>query len=79
MLLCDDTERDYGDLETAEEFARECEAIGLETVSMKNDFETIYGEDVEKNDATSLETEEDAFEEYDKAGEFSTETESLAA
>ncbi len=79
MLLCDDTERDYGDLETAEEFARECEAIGLETVSMKNDFETIYGEDVEKNDATGLETEEDAFEEYDKAGEFSTETESLAA
>ena len=53
--------------------------MGLETVSMKNDFETIYGEDVEKNDATGLETEEDAFEEYDKAGEFSTETESLAA
>ena len=48
MLLCDDTERDYGDLEIAEKFAGECEEIGLETVSMKNDFATIYGDDVKK-------------------------------
>ena len=48
MLLCDDTERDYGNLETAEKFAKECAEIGLETVSMKNDFTTIYKEDAVK-------------------------------
>ena len=48
MLLCDDTERDYGDLDVAEKFAGECGKIGLETISMKNDFATIYGEEVRK-------------------------------
>ena len=46
LLLCDDTERDYGNLDTAESFAETCEERGFETVSMKNDFATIYGEDV---------------------------------
>jgi phosphoserine phosphatase len=48
MLLCDDTERDYGNLVTAEQFAKDCEKIGLETVSMKNDFATIYKEGANK-------------------------------
>ena len=48
MLLCDDMERDYGNLVTAEKFAKDCEQIGLETVSMKNDFATIYKEGVNK-------------------------------
>ena len=48
MLLCDDTERDYGNLVTAEKFAKDCEEIGLETVSMKNDFATIYKEGANK-------------------------------
>lgn len=48
MLLCDDTERDYGDPDAAAEFAGECEKLGFETVSMKNDFSTIYGDHVEK-------------------------------
>ena len=34
MLLCDDTERDYGDTEIAESFAAQCEAAGYHTVSM---------------------------------------------
>ena len=46
MLLCDDVERDYGDPETAAEFAEDCQARGIGTVSMRDDFETIYGEDV---------------------------------
>ncbi|MBO4378757.1 MAG: haloacid dehalogenase-like hydrolase [Clostridia bacterium] len=46
MLLCDDLERDYGDLETAAAFAAECEKAGCETVSMRDEFETIYGEGV---------------------------------
>ena len=53
MLLCDDTERDYGNLETAEKFAKKCNEMGLETVSMKNDFTTIYKEDAVKSEATA--------------------------
>ena len=48
MLLCDDTNRDYGNLVTAEKFAKDCEKIGLWTVSMKNDFATIYKEGANK-------------------------------
>lgn len=50
MLLCDDLERDYGSLETAEKFKKDCDKIGLETVSMKNDFKTIYKEDSSKSE-----------------------------
>lgn len=46
MLLCDDTERDYGDLEAAASFADTCEELGFETVSVRDDFETIYGDNV---------------------------------
>lgn len=46
MLLCDDTERDHGDIDTANEFAEKCSALGFETVSMKNEFDTIYGDNV---------------------------------
>lgn len=46
MLLCDDLDRDYGDLETAEAFAAECVKTGCETVSMRDEFTTIYGEGV---------------------------------
>ena len=43
MLLCDDIERDYGDLDVAESCAKECEALGFETVSEKNEFATLFG------------------------------------
>ena len=58
MLLCDDTERDYGKLDVAASFSADCEKIGLETVSMKNDFATIYGEQVKKVQAQSQPAEE---------------------
>lgn len=58
MLLCDDTERDYGDLAAAAKFADSCAKMGLETVSMKNDFATIYGDNAIKVDQ-SLETEQE--------------------
>ena len=57
MLLCDDTERDYGDLAVAAKFADSCAQMGLETVSMKNDFATIYGDNAVKVDQ-KLESEE---------------------
>ena len=48
MLLCDDTERDYGSLKTASSFEKTCKELGFETVSMRDEFETIYGDDVVK-------------------------------
>ncbi len=48
MLLCDDTDRDYGKLDVAASFAEDCQKLGFETVSMKNDFTTIYGDNVIK-------------------------------
>lgn len=50
MLLCDDSARDYGDPEKAAKTAQECEKLGFETISMKNDFTTIYGENVKKTE-----------------------------
>ena len=46
MLLCDDTQRDWGDIETAAAFAETCASYGYETISMRDDFVTIYGENV---------------------------------
>lgn len=46
MLLSDDDVRDYGDPEEAAQFKEQCEARGFETVSIRDEFETIYGEGV---------------------------------
>ena len=51
MLLCDDTVRDYGNLETAEEYAEECRRLGFDTVSMRDEFETIYKKDAKKQNS----------------------------
>ncbi len=51
MLLCDDTARDYGDEEEAAKFAVECAALGFETVSMRDEFTTIYAEGVRMDEA----------------------------
>ena len=48
MLLCDDTLRDYGDPETAASFAEACRSLGFETISMRDEFETIYKTDAVK-------------------------------
>ena len=42
MLLCDDTERDYGDPAAAAAFREKCDARGFYTVSMRDEFETLY-------------------------------------
>ncbi|MBQ6622919.1 MAG: haloacid dehalogenase-like hydrolase [Mogibacterium sp.] len=57
MLLCDDEERDYGDVGTAEKFAASC--TGMETVSMKKEFATIYGEEVVKSESGLLQEAEE--------------------
>ena len=49
MLLCDDTEREYGNLAKAEKMRKDCELNGWIPVSMRDDWKTIYGEGVMKN------------------------------
>lgn len=51
MLLCDDTERDYGDLQVAAEFKKKCDDNGFYTVSEKDEFETLYPDGVRKEPA----------------------------
>ena len=46
MLLCDDVERENGDIAKANKFKATCEKNGWIPVSMKNDWKTIYGENV---------------------------------
>ena len=49
MLCCDDTERENGKPEKAEKMYNDCKENGYTAVSMKNDWTTIYGENVVKN------------------------------
>ena len=58
MLLCDDTERDYGDEKEAQAFKKTCEGFGFETISMRDEFTTIYGEGVVKNSYLPADPEE---------------------
>ncbi len=47
LLLCDDTERDHGNTEKAQKVADIAKKDGFNTISMKNDFKTIYPEKAE--------------------------------
>ena len=58
LLLCDDTERDYGNVEKANKLKETCDKLGFYTVSEKNDWETIYGDDIVLT-KSSEKTEED--------------------
>lgn len=46
MLCCDDTERENGNVKKADSMRSMCEENGWTAVSMKNDWTTIYGDDV---------------------------------
>ena len=46
MLCCDDTVRENGDEAKAEKMFKTCEENGWIPISMKNDWVTIYGEEV---------------------------------
>ena len=46
MLCCDDIERENGNIEKANKMYDLCEQYGWIPVSMKNDWTTIYGDDV---------------------------------
>ncbi len=46
MLCCDDTQRENGNPEKAKKMAVSCVENGWTAISMKNDWKTIYGENV---------------------------------
>ncbi len=46
MLCCDDTERENGNVEKAQKMFDLCEEYDWIPISMKNDWKTIYGENV---------------------------------
>ena len=50
MVLCDDLDREYGKLDRAKSDAESCNKYGWIPVSMKNDWKTIYGENVKKTE-----------------------------
>ncbi len=48
MLMCDDMEREYGNIQKAEKMREGCRQYGWICVSMKNDWKTIYGPTVKR-------------------------------
>ena len=48
MLLCDDLEREYGNLNKAEKMRQDAAKYGWIPVSMRNDWKTIYGPNIQK-------------------------------
>ena len=60
MLLCDDTERDYGDPEAAASFKEKCDARGFITISEKDEFAILYPDGVSKKAETTTANEADA-------------------
>lgn len=48
LLCCDDLERENGNIEKADKMRKSCEENGWTAVSMKDDWTTIYGENVTK-------------------------------
>lgn len=49
-LLCDDTQRELGNLAKADSMRKACETYGWIPVSMRDDFKTIYGDNVTRSD-----------------------------
>lgn len=48
MLMCDDLEREYGNLQKAEKMRKGCEKYGWICVSMRDDWKTIYGDGIKR-------------------------------
>ncbi len=48
-VICDDRERELGSPKTAEKMTNACNKYGWITISMKNDWKTIYGDNVKRS------------------------------
>ncbi len=62
QLCCDDTERENGNPEKAERMRQSCEEHGWIAISMKNDWKTIYGDNVKKKSEPDKEFDEEMLE-----------------
>ena len=49
FVLCDDLERELGDTAKAEKCRKLAEENGWYGISMRDDFKTIYGDNVQRN------------------------------
>ena len=58
MLMCDDLEREHGNMDKANAMKKMCDECGFEPISMRDDFATIYGDDVKITDYEMLEAEQ---------------------
>lgn len=58
MVLSDDAEREYGDPDDAREKKESYEKMGIATISMKDDFRTIYGDGVMKDTMSRYELDQ---------------------
>lgn len=52
-LLCDDLTREFGNQKKADSMVKSAKENGWNTISMKNDFKTIYGPEVKKADSAA--------------------------
>ena len=48
MLLCDDLEREYGNMQRAEKMRTDSAKYGWIPVSMRDDWKTIYGKHIQR-------------------------------
>lgn len=64
MLCCDDTEREYGNVEKADKMRALCEEFHWIPVSMKDDWKTIYGDGVTRTPDKGFEVIEDEIKRY---------------
>ncbi|MBQ7199028.1 MAG: haloacid dehalogenase-like hydrolase [Selenomonadaceae bacterium] len=48
FVLCDDLEREFGNTEKAENCRKLAQQYGWQTISMRNDWKTIYGDNVKR-------------------------------
>ena len=53
MVLCDDTVRENGNIDKAKSMEKSCEDNDWVPISMKNDWKTIYGDNVKRKDINS--------------------------
>jgi hypothetical protein len=71
MLCCDDTDRDWGEVDKAEKMRASCEKNGWHAVSQKNEWKTFFGDGVELDKSWTWTSEQ--------AGPNQAQTENVAA
>ena len=58
MLMCDDTERDWGELDKAQSMKESCEKNGWHAVSERDEWKTIFGDGVSLDEGWTWSSEQ---------------------